>query len=85
MYVRQCVTLQVASDTGKTPIEFKSTSAPEQLPAATGLEDPAEPPAEKPVPAKPLPGLTEEEKARQRAERFGIVSEKDKLAARAKR
>lgn len=56
-----------------------------QLPDATGLTDPENPPAEKPVSAKPLTGLTEEEKARQRAERFGIVSEKDKLAARAKR
>lgn len=66
-------------------MEFKPTGATAALPAATGLEDPADPPAEKPAEAQAVAGLTEEEKAKQRAERFGVVSEKDKMAARAKR
>lgn len=70
---------------GRAPIEFKPSSTPAQLPAATGLEDPEHPPAEESVQAQPTAGLTNEEKAKKRAERFGIVSEKDKLEARAKR
>ena len=76
--------LQVLGTNGRAPIEFKPSNGP-QLPAATGLEDPENPPAEEPVQAKPVAGLSEEEKAKKRAERFGVISEKDRLAARAKR
>ena len=80
-----CSDMQSGTANGRQPIEFKSKNSEDKLPAAIGLKDPAEPPAEQPAEAKPMDGLTEEEKAKQRAERFGIVSNKDKLAARAKR
>lgn len=71
-----------AASNGRAPIEFKPTngSAPaEAKPIAEAAV------AEKPAVAQPMAGLSEAEKARQRAERFGIVTVKDKLAARAKR
>jgi hypothetical protein len=76
--------LQVATN-GRAPIEFKPSngSAPTEAKPAAGLTKAAV--ADKPAEAKPTAGLTEAEKSRQRAERFGIVTAKDKLAARAKR
>lgn len=70
---------------GRAPIEFKPSngSAPTEAKPAAGLTKAAV--ADKPAEAKPTAGLTEAEKSRQRAERFGIVTAKDKLAARAKR
>lgn len=73
---------------GKAPAEPSVSSVQVQEPVAgevqglTASEPEAGIAAEE---AKPSGATTEEEKARQRAERFGIVSEKDKMAARAKR
>ncbi len=77
--------LQAAAN-GRAPIEFKPSNG-----SASTEAKPTEKPAEEAAADKPAvaaaatTGLTEAEKARQRAERFGIVTVKDKLAARVKR
>lgn len=74
-----------AATNGRAPIEFKVSNGNAPAEAKPTAESAEAAVADKPAVAQPTAGLSEAEKARQRAERFGIVPAKDKLAARAKR